>query len=260
MTASACSSVFRSGRLSVADGDLRLLIVDDEAPARARLRTMVDELGGWSVVAEADTGPAALELAARHEPDVVLLDIRMPGMDGLEVAARLAEAPQPAAVVFTTAYDEYAVNAFETNAVSYLLKPVRRERLLRALERAVRTTRARALAAAAEVCGRDVINVSRHGSLSRVPLKTIKVFRAEQKYVRMEHEQGSDLIDGSLKTLEQEFAADFVRLHRQYLARADQIARLQRLDDGQYVAHLSGIAEPLPVSRRHVRALKRRLR
>ncbi|MEE4185941.1 MAG: LytTR family DNA-binding domain-containing protein [Gammaproteobacteria bacterium] len=244
----------------MADGNLRLLIVDDEAPARARLRTMLDELGGWSVVGEADTGPAALELAATRSPDVVLLDIRMPGMDGLEVARRLAEAPQPAAVVFTTAYDEYAVNAFETNAVSYLLKPVRRERLLRALERAARSQRVQALAAAADSRGREVITVSRHGNLHRVPVSTVRLFSAEQKYVRMEHQEGADLLDESLKALEEEFVADFVRVHRQYLVRIDCIERLQRRDDGQYVVQLHGVREPVPVSRRHVSTVKTRLR
>jgi len=244
----------------MADGNLRLLIVDDEAPARERLRAMLDEFGGWSVVGEADTGPAALELAATQSPDVVLLDIRMPGMDGLEVARHLADAPQPAAVVFTTAYDEYAVNAFETNAVSYLLKPVRRERLLRALERAARTRRVQALAAAADSRGRSVITISRHGNLHRVPVTAVRLFRAEQKYVCMEHEQGADLIDESLKALEEEFIADFVRVHRQYLVRVDHIRRLQRGDDGQYRLTVSGESEPVPVSRRHVSTVKERLR
>jgi len=240
----------------MADGDLRLLLVDDETPARSRLRTMVDELGGWTVLAEADTGPLALELAAEHQPDVVLLDIRMPGMDGLEVAERLANMPQPCAVIFTTAYDEYAVNAFETNAVSYLLKPVRRERLLRALERAVKRQRTQALAAAAEADSRTALTVSCRGDLRRVPLASVRVFCAEQKYVRMEHVDGSDLIDESLKSLEEEFAGDFVRLHRQYLARVDQIERLERQSDGHYVAHVRGMEAPLPVSRRHVSKLK----
>jgi two-component system response regulator AlgR len=244
----------------VADGNLRLLIVDDEAPARARLRTMLDELGGWSVVGEADTGPAALQLAAAHRPDVVLLDIRMPGMDGLEVAQQLAAAPQPAAVVFTTAYDEYAVNAFETNAVSYLLKPVRRERLLRALERAVRTRRVQALAAAADSRSREVIAVTRHGNLHRVPVAAVRLFSAEQKYVRMVHAEGTDLIDESLKALEEEFVADFVRVHRQYLVRVEAIDRLRRCEDGHYVVQVRGETQPVPVSRRHVSTVKQRLR
>jgi two-component system response regulator AlgR len=125
---------------------LRALIVDDEPPARARLRRLVEELPGAAVAGEAANGREALELCARLEPDVVLLDVRMPGMDGIEVARHLAALEDPPAVIFTTAYDEYAVEAFEAQAVGYLLKPVRREKLESALHRAAMNRSARASA------------------------------------------------------------------------------------------------------------------
>ncbi|MGI9309268.1 MAG: LytR/AlgR family response regulator transcription factor, partial [Gammaproteobacteria bacterium] len=122
----------------MANGKLKLLIVDDEAPARIRLREIVTATDAWDVVAEAANGHDALTLCAEHTPDVALLDIRMPGMDGIELAGHLAGLERPPAIIFATAYDEYAIKAFETHAVGYLLKPVRREKLLRALEHAAR--------------------------------------------------------------------------------------------------------------------------
>ena len=121
---------------------MRVLIVDDEPPARARLAALLAELPGFDVVGEAGDGQSAVEAAMAHDPDIVLLDIRMPGMDGIEAARHLAGLPQPPAVIFTTAYDRYALEAFETQAVGYLLKPVRQQRLTEALEKAGRLTRA----------------------------------------------------------------------------------------------------------------------
>ncbi len=246
----------------MADGNLKVLIVDDEAPARARLREMVGDIGGWSVVAEAANGREALDRVAEQKPDVVLLDIRMPGMDGVEVAGHLCTAPVPPAVIFTTAYDEYAVSAFEANAVGYLLKPVRRERLLAALERAARVTRwqiADLANTAPELCARRNIAVYAGGDIRLVSTAQVVCFRADQKYVRMVHAGGEDLIDEPLKELAQEFAAEFVRIHRNSLVRLTAIEELRRDENGLHAVKLQGSAEYLPVSRRHAAEVKQRL-
>ncbi|MBT8421871.1 MAG: response regulator [Gammaproteobacteria bacterium] len=243
----------------MARGNLRVLVVDDELPARSRLATMVADVGGWDVVAEAGNGHDALQAVGEHEPDVVLLDIRMPGMDGVEVASHLTALPTPPAVVFTTAYDEYAVQAFETNAVGYLLKPVRRERLLQALERAARVHRWQLndlINTAPELCARQHISVTSGTGVKLIPVSDVQSFHADQKYVRMVHAGGEALIDESLKTLEQEFEDEFVRLHRNSLVRITAIEELERDDNGQYRVRLSGASDWLPVSRRHASTVK----
>jgi two-component system response regulator AlgR len=249
-------------------GQLKLLIVDDEVPARSRLREMVNDTGGWTVIAEASNGREALHLCEDQAPDVVLLDIRMPEMDGMEVASHLRHLPVPPAVIFTTAYDEYAVKAFDTHAVAYLLKPVRRERLLQALEHAARLSRMQLVALTQEnpeLAGRKNIPVSLSGKISLVPVGNIISFHADQKYVRMVHCSDGEpiqesLIDESLKALEAEFAADFVRVHRNSVLRATAIQSLQRNEAGQYFATVRDSGETVPVSRRHVAALKQRLK
>lgn len=243
----------------MAHGDLRVLIVDDELPARSRLGAMVAEIGGWDVVAEAGNGHQALQAVTEHEPDVVLLDIRMPGMDGVEMAVHLAQLPAPPAVIFTTAYDEHAVQAFETHAVGYLLKPVRRERLLQALERAARVHRWQLndlVNTAPELCSRQHISVTVGNGVKLIPVAEVNSFHADQKYVRMVHADGEALIDESLKTLEQELGDEFVRLHRNSLVRVSAITELDRDDNGQYRVRLAGSPEWLSVSRRHVSNVK----
>ena len=123
---------------------MRILIVDDEAPARQRLQQLLEDLGGHEIVGEAANGQDALKLSSQLDPDVILLDIRMPGMDGMECARHISARENPPAVVFTTAYDQYAIEAFEARAVGYLLKPVRKERLENALSQARRLTSAEA--------------------------------------------------------------------------------------------------------------------
>jgi two-component system response regulator AlgR len=245
------------------DGNLKLLIVDDEAPARSRLRDMVNEVGGWNVIGEVASGNEALEVCRQQVPDVALLDIRMPGMDGLELASHLCGLDTPPAIVFTTAYDEYAVSAFDTHAVGYLLKPVRRERLLRALEHAARLSRMQLASLAQdhpELSARSQILVTRAGEIRLIPVSDVISFHADQKYVRMVHAGGSDLIDESLKLLQQEFSHDFVRAHRNSLIRTNCIASVERDADGKYTASVRGLAEPCEISRRHLKALKARLR
>jgi two-component system response regulator AlgR len=240
---------------------LRILIVDDEPPARARLRSLLEEIADTSVVGEAANGHEAL--AATHElnPDVVLLDVRMPGMDGLEAARHLNVLEEPPAVIFTTAFDQYAVEAFDAHAVGYLLKPVRQEQLAAALTRAGRLTRAQLqkLAAGSDARRTHIAARSREG-LKLIPIDEVQYFLADQKYTTVRHLHGEDLIEDSLRLLETEFGAAFTRIHRNALVSVRYLERIERGADGQYLVHLRGCPMPLAVSRRMASELKERLR
>ncbi len=241
----------------------RILIADDEAPARARLCRMLEELDGCSVVGEAGNGQDTLRACEQQHPDILLLDIRMPGMDGIETARHLARLDNGPAVIFTTAYDNYAIEAFDAEAVAYLLKPVRRERLLRALQRAVRLTRPQADAVAAHQPGtpiRTTVCARKANGLQFIPVEDIRYLRAEQKYVTANHLHGEDLLDEPLKDLEAEFSELFIRIHRSVLVAVAYLERMEKNPAGQYEIHLRGCSDPLPVSRRHVSRVKLALR
>jgi len=241
----------------------KVLIVDDEPPARERLELLLGEIADWHVVGSCGTGAEALRLVAELEPTAVLLDIRMPGMSGIEAARHLATLSSPPAVVFTTAYDQYAMEAFDAQAVGYLLKPVRIERLRRALDQAARLSASQLreiVRAGAQPAERRHIAARLGEQLRLIPVADIVLFRADQKYVCVVHTNGEDLIDESLRDLADEFAASFVRLHRSLLVNAAHIDSLDRDDDGKYVIRLRGGAAPLPVSRRQVADVKRFLR
>jgi two-component system response regulator AlgR len=239
-----------------------VLIVDDEQPARDRLERLVEELPGWSVAASCATGTDALPLVAKLRPSVALLDIRMPGMTGIELARHIGTFEHPPAIVFTTAYDEYALQAFESQAVGYLLKPVRRERLEEALKHASRLSSPqlhKLAAPEAELAARQHVAVRVRDELKLIPVKEIRFFRADQKYVTIRHGRGEELIDESLRQLEEEFARDFVRIHRSLLVAVAHIEALERTDDGGYELRLRDEQVPLPVSRRQVADLRKRL-
>lgn len=236
---------------------MRLLIVDDEAPARARLARIVGDLSGHEVVGEAANGVDALDAVSRVNPDVVLLDVRMPRMDGIEVAGHLAEHTMPPAVIFTTAYDEYALAAFDAHAVAYLLKPIRAEKLAAALEHARQPTRAQ-LGAATRTPRRHV-SARIRDRIELVPVASVRCFVADQKYVVARHDEGELLITDTLKDLEREFAERFIRIHRNALVAVDRIDRLEG-GDGEARVHLRGDEHPVEVSRRHLPAVRKRLR
>lgn len=241
---------------------LKVLIVDDEPPARERLRSLLAEIGDVEVAGEAASGSDALSRVEDLAPDVVLLDVRMPGMDGLEAARHLNVLEEPPAVIFTTAYDEYAVEAFEANAVGYLLKPVRQGQLAAAIARAGRLTRAQLqkLAASSEADRRTHIAARHREGLRLIPIEEVQYFLADQKYTTVHHVKGEDLIDDSLRLLEGEFAATFVRIHRNALVGIKYLDRIERNADGQYFVHLRGCTAPLQVSRRMAGELKERFR
>jgi len=181
---------------------------------------------------------------------VVLLDIRMPGMDGLEAAHHLARMPEPPAVIFTTAFEQHALAAFDAQAAGYLLKPVRPEKLREALERARRPTRAQLARIAEGAAGpRTRIAVRTRDELRLIPVEDILCFIAEQKYTTLRHSGGEELIEESLKSLEEEFAGRFIRLHRNSLAAIAHIEGLERDAEGHQVVRLRG-GGTLAVSRR----------
>ncbi len=247
---------------------LKVLIVDDEAPARERLRSLLTEIGTVgtgdpvNVIGEAENGEQGLRSAVDLSPDVVLLDVRMPGMDGIEAARHLNALEEPPAVIFTTAYDEYAINAFEAQAVGYLLKPIRKEKLAAALSQAGRLTRPQLqkLAAATPSERRTHIAARHREGLRLIPVDEVQFFFAEQKYTTVRHLKGEDLIEDSLRALEEELGAAFVRIHRNALVSVRFLERIERNADGQYFVRLRGCEAPLQVSRRMAGELRDRFR
>ena len=240
---------------------MKCLIVDDEALARQRLRSMIGELEGLEVCGEAANGRDALLQCEALAPDLVFLDIRMPVMDGLEAARHLAAGERPPAVVFTTAYEEHALEAFETHALDYLLKPVRRERLLAAVERVRRLGHGQAAPAAMlESAARSHICARVRGSLQLMPIEGIRYFQADNKYVTARDAEQALLIEDALKTLEEEFPDRFVRIHRNALVAKAYVKALEKDAEGRCLVVLEGVEEKLEVSRRHAPELRRWLR
>lgn len=233
---------------------MRALIVDDEAPARARLARLLDGVPGWQSAGEAADGLEALAIVDARPPDAVLLDVRMPRMDGLETARHLAALDAPPAVIFTTAYDEYALAAFDAQAIAYLLKPVRADKLALALQRACRPTRAQLGAVPAPSPRRHL--AARVGDrLCVVPVDDVRAFVADNKYVVACHPGGELVLDESLKDLEAEFSDRFLRVHRNALVALSHTAEF----DGERVT-LRGLDRPVEVSRRHQAAVRKALR
>ncbi len=240
---------------------LRILIVDDEPLARERLRTLLADLAPQlpnEVVGEAGNGLQALDCLREESVDVVLADIRMPGMDGIELASHLGRLVQPPALIFTTAYDNYAVQAFDLDAIDYLLKPVRAQRLLAALNklpaRRPEAAQIDALGRQLRGGGRRHLSCHERGRLLLVPVDEILYFRAELKYVTARTVDREYLLDESLTRLESEFAERFVRLHRAVLVARAALAGFEKAagDDAEAYgwALLRGVPEKLPVSRR----------
>jgi two-component system response regulator AlgR len=242
---------------------MRILIVDDEPLARRRLVSQIADLAIGEVVGEADDGLAALAAVEQCAPEVVLLDVRMPGMDGLEVARHLRNLRTPPIVIFTTAYDEHALAAFESHALDYLLKPVRSERLRDALQRAETLRVGReVLAEQAPASGARRRHVSAvvGGALRLMPIAEILYFQADQGYVSAVSPHSQLLLEDSLRALEDEFAEDFVRIHRNALVAPAHVRGLERDADGNVSVVFEGRPEKLLVSRRLMAQVRKRLR
>jgi two-component system response regulator AlgR len=241
----------------------RILIADDEAPARQRLRDLLDECRErfpLAIVDEARTGREVLEVLNREKVDIVLLDIRMPEIDGIEAARHIAGMPNPPAIIFTTAFDSYAIKAFEVNAIDYLLKPIRLERLLAALAktRAGAPVSREALDAAANQPRRH-LSVHERGKIHLVAVSDILYLRAELKYVTVRTAEREYLVEESLTRLEEEFAESFVRVHRNCLVARDAIAGFARNaeeSESGWAVVIKGTGEKLPVSRRQHHVVK----
>jgi two-component system response regulator AlgR len=239
---------------------MRVLIVDDEKLARDRLRELLIDIGGHTVVGEAMNGAEAVEKSAELNPDVLLMDIRMPGMDGLEAAMHLMGMEQPPSVIFTTAYDQHALDAFEVNAVDYLLKPIRKDRLANALTKAHKLTAKQIQEinqARKESPARTHISVHLRGNIRLVPVPDIVFFLADSKYVVVRTAVEEHLIEDSLVNLETEFAERFLRIHRNALVATQFIKGIEKSPSGSWQVTLKNLDKKLDVSRRHTASVRR---
>ena len=243
---------------------MKIVIADDESLARQQLKRLIEEIGSpYQVVAEATTGTEAVAACTKYQADLALLDIRMPELDGLQAAAQLVQGEWPPAVLFVTAYDEYALQAFERSAVDYLLKPIRRERLEQALAKFSVLTRPQLQALEelqSEPQSEEVISVSYRGGLQRIPLNDVIYLQAQHKYVVACHLQGEVLLEDSLKTLESRYPQRFLRIHRNALVAKQRLRGLVKLGDGRCLVDLNDTDEQLEISRRHLPEVRRWLK
>ncbi|MCB5191025.1 LytTR family DNA-binding domain-containing protein [Methylobacillus arboreus] len=237
-----------------------IVIADDEPPARNRLRELLTEIPDVKLLGEARNGNEALELTQQLKPHVLLLDIRMPNMDGIEAAGHAQKLAQPPAIIFTTAFDGYAIKAFELNAVDYLLKPIRQERLAAAIHKARVLLPAQVEALRPLQHTRTHFSVSNHGRILLIPVNDVIYLRAELKYVTLRTRMQEYLIEESLSSLEQELGHLFLRLHRNCLvAQSSIIGYEKRETDGESGWHaiLKDIPETIAVSRRQYHLLRK---
>jgi two-component system response regulator AlgR len=239
---------------------LRALIVDDEALARSRLRTLLGDCRTppADVAGEAANATQAVELLRRQAYDLALLDIHMPGADGLALAQTLRTLPHPPALVFVTAHAEHAVQAFELEAVDYLTKPVRLERLQQALQKAERLLRSRG-DTPPDAAG-EVLLIQERGRTERVPLAEVLYFKAELKYITVRTPAKTYILDGALSELEEKYGGRFLRIHRNALVARRAVRAVEKHEDPEegegWAVRLSGIDEMLTVSRRQLAAVR----
>jgi len=245
---------------------MKILIVDDEMLACQRLESLINELSIADVVGFAHNGNQALSEIIQHQPDIVLLDIRMPGMDGIETAQHINTMETPPTVIFTTAYDDYALKAFETHAIDYLLKPIRKERLHDAIISAKSVTRLQLseLQQQSDKPSRENISVRVHGDIRLIPINHVLYLVADQKYVTVGYTHEQDirevLIDESLVSLEKEFSKLFFRIHRNALIAIKYIEALEKDPHGQMKIKCKNCDKRFDVSRRHLPELRKFLK
>lgn len=245
---------------------LKTLIVDDEALARSRLRTLLRDCTSPAaeVTAEAAQGEEALAHLAAMDLDLVLLDVHMPGVDGIEVARALRSRPDAPAVVFVTAHASHAVTAFELEAVDYLTKPVRAERLQQALQKAERFLKERRASQPATEATPESVLIQDRGRAERVPLSEVLYLKSEYKYLTVRTATRSHILDGSLNDFEERYPNRFLRVHRNALVARAAIRALERYDDGEdaegWALRLDSVPEPVAVSRRQLAAVREMLK
>lgn len=240
---------------------MKIVIVDDESLARERLASIISELSAGDVIAQGNSGHDAINLCDKHKPDVLLLDIRMPVMDGIEAAEHVMKMETPPAIIFTTAYDEYAIAAFDKHAVDYLLKPINKDRLDEALVSAEKLTQAQVAhlkeqASASNKKNRSHISARLGSELRLIPIQDICYFMAEHKYVTVHYNGGEVLLEETLKSLEVEFSEQFVRIHRNALISIGSLLALEKNKSGQHFVKLRDCEQVLEVSRRHLSQIK----
>jgi two-component system response regulator AlgR len=234
---------------------MKILVVDDEPLARDRLIRFLQDLDNVDGTSVAHNGIEAVEKLKTFEADVVLLDIRMPGLSGLEVAEQIKKMAEPPAIIFCTAYDDYALDAFKVNAQAYLLKPVARSALQEALQGCEQLNKAQ-IQALSNQTNVETISVHNGREKERMPLSEIYYFRADQKYVSLFSAKGERIVDESLKALEDIYADYFIRAHRNTLVYKARIEKLFRDNDGGFWVSLKGVEAPIAVSRRHAKGIK----
>jgi len=241
---------------------MNVLIVDDEQLARQRLRKLLSDTDGYQIIGEAETGEDALRKTQVIQPDVVLMDIRMPGMDGIEAASYINRMDKPPAIIFTTAYSEHALKAFETHAIDYLLKPIKQSRLEAALDAAKRMNKAQLSKLRDDETegARQKICVKNRGSLELIPVEDIIYFKADQKYVTLRTVEQEYLIEESLKALEQEFDFHFIRIHRNALVATNMLHGLTKNPQGHACITFDEIDDLLEISRRHLPFIRKKLK
>jgi len=240
---------------------MNVLIVDDEQLARQRLKKLLSSNSGYQIIGEANTGEDALRKAQASHPDVILMDIRMPGMDGIEAANYINRLDKPPAIIFTTAYSDHALKAFETHAIDYLLKPIKKNRLEAALDAAKRMNKAQLSQLREEetVRQREKICVKNRGSLELIPVEDIIYFKADQKYVTLRTADQEYLIEESLKILEEEFI-QFIRIHRNALVAQHVMHGITKNDDGHACVSFNDVDDLLEISRRHLPTIRKKIR
>ncbi len=238
----------------------RVLIVDDEPLARDRLRRLIEQTDGYEVCADAENGEQALIETADHLPDIILMDIRMPTMDGLQAARQITRSDNSPAIIFCTAYDDYAVEAFQVQAIGYLMKPVRLENLQQALSQCARLNRLqqKTVAGLADSGSQPEYFVAHTYKGSRlIDIQSIHYFIADQKYVAVHHTDGETLVDATLKEIEAQFPEKLLRIHRSTLVNGRYIEALHREPDGACYVVLKSESGKLQVSRRHTQSVRR---
>jgi two-component system response regulator AlgR len=240
---------------------MKCLVVDDESLARQRLTRLLEGMGEWTVCGEAANGEEALQQVQQLRPDLVLMDIRMPGMDGIEAARHIVQLENPPALVFATAYGDHALEAFETQAVDYLLKPIHPQRLQQALDKAMRLSsvqleklqKSQADSRRMHLCAR------KRGNLELIPIDEVVYLQADNKYVTVCSATQQILIEESLKSLEREFSSYFIRIHRNALVAVAAIRGLEKSVEGHCCVLLEGVDERLEVSRRLLPEVRKRI-
>lgn len=236
---------------------MKVLIVDDEALARQRVEILLHQLGDYQTIS-AENAQQALIKIDNEEPDLVILDIQMPGLSGLELAQKIQKLAQPPAIIFATAWDQYAIKAFEVNAIAYLLKPFSKDQLKQALSKAGRLNKIQIQAMVTpktESIAKSIV-VTQGANVEKIALTDVYYFHSEDKYTVLYFTNGQRIIEHSLKELEQEYGDSLLRIHRAFLVNKQRIMKITKNNNGSHDLTLDGVEEGLMISRRMLKEVK----